>query len=334
MKKPVLILLCALALAGAGAQERVLFIGNSLTYFNDMPHLFERIAADKGHEVEARSFTLGGTGLVELAATSEVQRLIREERWDKVVLQPGSSESAGLSRSTGEMARAILQFLETLRAMSPDAKVCLYEISNGVTPGNGSGDYATYLYSQQRIRDTVLRMAALAGLPMAPAGECFRHHYAVHHDLMLHSAFNDVHPNLAGSYLVACALFETLFEEPVMPCRFHASLDAGQADYLQEVADSVVLPRREEWLMGPGSEDDPSDVGLQPVAQRRLQVYPNPSTGLVHVDTCGEVLLFDLKGTATRTEAKGGQIDLSHLVPGVYILQAGNRRQRLILSDH
>ena len=186
--------------------------------------------------------------------------------------------------------------------------------------------------AQGIILDTVTRIARLSGVPFAPAGECFREHYATRHDLMLHSVFNDIHPNLAGSYLVACAIFETLYEEPVAPCRFQSTLNADQAEYLQEVADRVVLPRREEWQMGPVETDDPDTVGISPVAQERLRIYPNPTTGRVHVDASGEVLLYDLLGNKTRLEATGGLLDLRQYTPGIYFLQSGNRRQKLVVS--
>lgn len=333
MKKLYLSILFVLAALSATAQERVLFVGNSLTYFNDMPQIFESIATEKGHDVSVHSYTVGGTGLAEHLAAGEVIRVIQSERWDKMVLQPGSGESAGMTLSTDAVARVVRQLADILHEGSPEAKVYLYEISNGITPGDGRGDYQTYLYSQHRILDTVRRIARLAGVPFAPAGECFREHYAEHHDLMLHSAFNDIHPNLAGSYLVACAIFETLYEEPVVPCRFHSTLDASQAEYLQQVADRVVLPRREEWLLGPASEEeDPDTVGIRQVDYQRLQAHPNPTTGHVHVDADGEVFIYDMLGNRQRMNASGGWLDLSQLTPGVYILQSGDRRQKLIIS--
>ena len=260
MKKHILVALLLLSALQPSAQERVLFVGNSLTYYNDMPQLFAGIANDKGYRVEVDSYTVGGTGLAEMLASGEVLRLIESDRWDKLVLQPGTGESSGGSIHTDSSAWVVRRLVDALHAVNPYAKVCLYEISNGVTPGDGSGDYDYYLYTQQRILDTVTKIARLAEIPLAPAGECFREHYATRHDLMLHSVFNDIHPNLAGSYLVACAIFETLYEVPVVPCGYYGNLDQEQAEYLQQIADTVVLPNRERWLMGSGEDpEDPQD---------------------------------------------------------------------------
>ena len=336
MKKYTIALLFALVLLPATAQERVLFVGNSLTFSNDMPTLFEQIATEKGHRVEVRSHTVGGAGLAQMLPSEEVARLVGDGRWDKVVLQPGTGESAGQSLSTAATARVISRFVETLHATSPDAKVYLYEIGYGIPPGTGNGDYDYYLMAQGIILDSVRNIARLVGVPFAPAGECFREHYATHHDLMLHPVYNDIHPNLAGSYLVACAIFETLYEEPVAPCRFHSTLEAWQAEYLQGIADRVVLPRREEWLMGGGSggEEPPADtVGIRPpTSDLQFTIYPNPTTGRVRVDTDSTVILTDPQGRRHRLQPQGGMLDLGAFAPGVYLMQTATRSRKLVIA--
>ena len=336
MKKHILSLLLSVALLSATAQERILFVGNSLTYYNDMPQLFKSIAEEKGHRVEVQAHTVGGAGLATLLPSEEVLRLVQDGRWDKVVLQPGTGESAGQSLSTAATAQAINRFVETLHATSPDAKVYLYEIPYGIPPGDGNGDYDYYLMAQGIILDSVRNIARLVGVPFAPAGECFREHYATHHDLMLHPVYNEIHPNLAGSYLVACAIFETLFEEPIAPCRFHSTLEASQAEYLQGIADSVVLPRREEWLMGGGSggEEPPADtVGIQPpTSNLQFTIYPNPTTGRVRVDTDSTVILTDPQGRRHRLQPQDGMLDLGAFAPGIYVIQTATRSQKLVIA--
>lgn len=333
MKKHILVALLLLSALQPSAQERVLFVGNSLTYYNDMPQLFAGIANDKGYRVEVDSYTVGGTGLAEMLASGELLRRLESERWDKLVLQPGTGESSGGSISTDSSAWVVRQLVEALHAVNPEAKVCLYEISNGVTPGDGSGDYDYYLYTQQRILDTVTKIARLAGVPLAPAGECFREHYATRHDLMLHSVFNDIHPNLAGSYLVACAIFETLYEVPVVPCGYYGNLDQEQAEYLQQIADTVVLPNRERWLMGPGEDpEDPDPLSINQSDTPAFKLYPNPTTGMVHIDIDGEVAIYDLKGNKTTMHLNPGTLDLTGFTPGIYILQVGSLRQKVIIT--
>ena len=155
---------------------------------------------------------------------------------------------------------------------------------------------------------------------------------------MLHSVFNDIHPNLAGSYLVACAVFETLYEVPIVPCDFHSTLDADQAEYLQQIADTVVLPNREQWLMGPAEtpDPDPDTNAIRQPSNQAFKVYPNPTTGLLHIDILeslpsNEVTIYDLKGNKRELATQGGTLDFTAFAPGIYILQIGTHRQKVVV---
>ena len=46
---------------------KILFIGNSYTYCNDLPMLVEKLARENGKDVETFSVTRGGRMLIQLA---------------------------------------------------------------------------------------------------------------------------------------------------------------------------------------------------------------------------------------------------------------------------
>lgn len=48
---------------------KVLFVGNSHTYYNDMPRIFASLARDNGHDVQVESVTKGGWILPDRADT-------------------------------------------------------------------------------------------------------------------------------------------------------------------------------------------------------------------------------------------------------------------------
>ncbi len=232
------------------AQEKILFIGNSLTYFNNMPALFQSIAADKGRMVEIAQHTPGGTGFIHHVDNNEVYNLFSSEQWDAVVLQPGSSESAGVSSNTQETIMRGQRLIDSIRAYSPCAKIILYEISNGIAPNqSGGGDYAHYFETQSMIKDTIKAIANGLQIPFAPAGECFRMYYEAHQDLALHNSYNDIHPNLNGSYLVACSIFNTLYQDSVQVCAYYNELEPSLALELQNISDQLVLSNKPEWLI-------------------------------------------------------------------------------------
>ena len=81
---------------------RVLFIGNSYTYYNDMPTaIFERLAASLGYEMEVTSITKGGYQLYRHADPADecgarvAAALSGKEPYDFVILQEQSVRPAG-----------------------------------------------------------------------------------------------------------------------------------------------------------------------------------------------------------------------------------------------
>jgi hypothetical protein len=78
----------------------MLFIGNSLTYYNDLPALVVQVAEAMGDSVGAGMATRGNTAVIDhTIAGSEALARIAEDHWDYVVLQQGPTP-AGICRDT------------------------------------------------------------------------------------------------------------------------------------------------------------------------------------------------------------------------------------------
>ena len=67
--------------------NRVLFIGNSHTYFNDMPHMFAEICRSSGADVEVTMLTHGGKGWDFHVEEPEIPFNIKYGNYDAAVLQ-------------------------------------------------------------------------------------------------------------------------------------------------------------------------------------------------------------------------------------------------------
>lgn len=240
----LLVLLFAVLFSNAQVQKKVLFIGNSITYFNDMPILFESIANEKGKNVDVDFYAPGGTGFVNHHVDNNVYNLFQNNVWDVVVLQPGSSESAGVSWPVTTTAARGNQMQDSIKKYSPCAKVLLYEIPYGVVSAD---NYANYFQTQTKIKDSITKLADNMHVPLVAAGECARQHYLAQQDLLLHNSYNDIHPNLNGSYLVACAMFCAIFQEPVSGVNFNGGVSPPTATYFQGIADNIVLNNKPAW---------------------------------------------------------------------------------------
>ncbi|MFK7049264.1 T9SS type A sorting domain-containing protein [Flavobacterium columnare] len=250
MRKIVILILLLFSHLIFFSQEKVLFVGNSMTYFNNMPTLFQNLANTKGKNIQVQQYTQGGTGFVNHISDKNVYNLFTSQVWDAVILQPGTGESAGISFPTKTTIKRGKQLIDTIQKYSPCSKIILYEISNGIgSNNNGGGNYDNYFASQTKIKDSITAIAHGMKVPFASAGECFREHYESKQDLLLHSSYNDVHPGLNGSYLVACSIFNTLYQENIAPCHFYGGINENTATYLQKISDNVILKNKSNWLI-------------------------------------------------------------------------------------
>ena len=71
---------------------RILFIGNSHTYFNDMPYQFAELMRAAGQEVEVTMLTRGGQCLAGHIQNEQTRFNILYGRYDFVVLQEVTSD--------------------------------------------------------------------------------------------------------------------------------------------------------------------------------------------------------------------------------------------------
>src|SRR5437879_3318031 len=76
--------------APSGTCTRVLFIGNSYTFVNDLPGTFAGLAAAGGHRVQTGMLASGGATLEAHAADPATARALASTRWSGVVLQEQS----------------------------------------------------------------------------------------------------------------------------------------------------------------------------------------------------------------------------------------------------
>ena len=95
----ILITLTSLGVRGAGPAASapttpcvsVLFVGDSLTYVNNMPELVARIGQSKGRCIVTSMVASGGESLRDHWQSGDVERALLERRWQYVVIQDQST---------------------------------------------------------------------------------------------------------------------------------------------------------------------------------------------------------------------------------------------------
>lgn len=74
--------------------KSILFVGNSLTYYNDLPGLVARIGRDSGVEIKTEMVAYGNYALEDHWNDGQIQQLIANKKYDFVVVQQGPSSQA------------------------------------------------------------------------------------------------------------------------------------------------------------------------------------------------------------------------------------------------
>ena len=191
-----LLLLILLAAAPATAQApRVLFVGNSLTYTNDLPAVVRAVAAQAGDDLVVASATGPNLALIDHlhGATDAVAR-IRSGRWAYIILQQGPT--------TVQMCRDSL--IDWTRAFDTLARAAGARPALLMTwpPAGAPGLFDAARGSSQEA-------ARAVGGVFIPAGEAWRIALAADSGIGLYGP-DGFHPSVSGTWLTALVIVERL----------------------------------------------------------------------------------------------------------------------------
>jgi len=222
---------------------RVLFVGNSLTFYNSMPRMVHDLRA--GDPGAPPLFVVQRTAprwwLRKAVQDKGLETLLHEVRWDVVVLQ---EQSQLLSLPEAERRKLSFPYARSLqREISlAGARTMLfmtwgYRSGDG---GNASGD--TYGAMQSRLAQGYYELGDELSAAVAPVGLAWSEALVREPGIDLWAS-DGRHPNRAGSYLAACVFYETLTGRDPGRSRFTGGLDAGEARFLQDVASGVLAGR-------------------------------------------------------------------------------------------
>lgn len=226
--------------AGPAAVEEgdgrgVLFIGNSLTYANDLPEMVQALARASGETLRVGMEANPDWSLEDHWNGGDARSQIRGG-WDVVVLQQGPSS---LPESRALLIEYARRFAGEIRAAG--ARPALY----AVWPSRDrSGDFNRASESYRLAAEEV------DGL-LLPAGEAWRAAWRADPDLPLYAA-DGVHPSEAGTYAAALVIYARLLDRsPVgspstLTLRNGAvvRIDPAVAEVLQRAAEAAIAADR------------------------------------------------------------------------------------------
>ena len=200
----IALLVAAGVSCAADAPRRVLMVGNSLSYTNNLPQLVAAVARASGEsEIDVQLVATGGGTIAERWRDGYVQRLLRDEDWDVLVLQERGGRIACVAdprAASGDSCRELREahdrFVRLARSLG--VKVLLL------------GTWSPEPRWQSRLSEGLRELAVTARARAVDPGPALaalaarRPPGAVYADAQFH-------PTLEASVLVACALYREIY---------------------------------------------------------------------------------------------------------------------------
>jgi len=199
----------------------ILFIGNSLTYYNDLPGILEVFLA--AGEV--------GTTHIEVVAHPNVALIdhwqgealgkVREGGWDFVIMQQGASASEGRPYLLDYAAR----FAEEIKAIGGAPALFM------VWPAQSR------LYDFDGVFSSYLQAALNVSGYFFPCGQAWRIAWETEPDLTFYA--DNLHATPMGSYLAAAVMYEQI--TGLSPIGLPTTLETSSGAVVDLVGDSLAL---------------------------------------------------------------------------------------------
>ena len=196
--------LCTSAAAGVAAQEHgprsVLFVGNSLTYANDLPGMVRQLAGAAGRSVKVAMIAGPDLAVIDhTTGASDAPAKIARGHWDIVLLQQGPTP-AGICRDT--LVIAAMRLAPAVRAAGGRTALFL------PWPRRG------FPQSLEPAAASVTAAARAVGGAVVPIGIAWRKALEADPALPLYGE-DGYHPAPAGTLLAALTVYDRLTGDDV-----------------------------------------------------------------------------------------------------------------------
>lgn len=236
--------------------KKVLFLGNSYTFYNDLPTLFKSLAFSGGYDVLVDQSTPGGCTLSNPSnghlynQTSLLK--ITEEDWDYVILQE-QSQYPVIPYWQSNYFYPGAQQLDSVIMQNNSCSESMLFMTWGREAGGMqcNGGYCSFAFTDfNQMTDSMsasyIGIAKEMNSPVSPVGMAWKNALASDPSIELFN--NDgSHPSLVGSYLAACTFYASIFYTSPEGLGFISTLDETTASFLQEIAASTVFSNLELW---------------------------------------------------------------------------------------
>jgi len=225
-------------------KENILFIGNSFTFYWNLPLVVEEMANERNYDFDINQSTASSSSLMDHWYENgelKSKTLIETGRFDRVVLQ---DHSLNPLQNLSESHIYFTDFIELIKAKNGKPYIYTTWMYNGISKNN----YDVV----DPIRHALQPVADKTGAIMVPIDIAFRVFQQKHPNIPIFMSDNK-HPSPVGIYLAACIYFKIFTgESPLGLSRryerkdengkkiFLGMVEKSSAKICQEIADEIL----------------------------------------------------------------------------------------------
>lgn len=259
----------------AGKKLKVLFIGNSYTFVNNLPQVTHDIATSMGDTLIFDSYTVGGYTFYDHFHDALCANKIHSAKWDYVVLQEQSQLPSQRPSDFAGESYYWAQQLDTMIAANDPCTKNIFYMTWGYKNGDAAtcANYPSWQYSctyqgmdsltNLRYRgyaDTAV-LALVYGSTLNSGSQYIRHSLvspvgAVRHYIRDHYPTielyqpDESHPTEAGTYAGACTFYTILFHKDPTSISYSYVLNSTDAGNIRNAAKLVTYDSLGKWYVG------------------------------------------------------------------------------------
>ncbi len=262
-----------------GKTKRVLFLGNSYTYVNDLPKTIADMALSTGDTLIYDSNCPGGYTLQGHSTNATSLSKIAQGNWDYVVLQEQSQyPSFPIHQVETDVFPYAHQLDSLIHVSNPCAQTVFY-----MTWGRKNGDASncsswppvcTYEGMDSMLRLRYEMMANANHATLSPVGVVWKYLRTNSPLLDLYQS-DESHPSEAGTYAAACSFYTVFFRKDPTIITFKSTLALADGSSIRNAAKTTVFDQMLQWHIG---EFDPRATFTNTTISNQQIQFTNTST--------------------------------------------------------
>lgn len=317
--------------------SKVLFIGNSYTYVNNLPELICEMMSSTGESIEYQISAPGGCTFQQHCIVSS--SYIQQGNWDYVVLQ---EQSQLPSFPEEQFMQDCYPYAASLCSMTQeynaDARIIFY-----MTWGRKNGDQqncpiypplCTYHGMDSLLHLRYMMMADDNQAWVSPVGAAW-HYIRDHYPVAELYQSDESHPSYLGSYVAACCFYTVFTKRNPCQITWNGLLDDATASMAKNAVKTVVFDSLWKWMFQPEliPEDSTAIRDFQ-MMEKEFSIYPNPVNCILHFSMPEKIsnpivcimdmdgrMVYSQHGFSSQKEHQATcDIDVSFLNNGIYFL--------------